>query len=192
VVKHAILHGPEFFSQLEGSIADLNPQSVEQFEPLVVRAAKVKVDVVNRDEREKQLRFVLNLGHTFGHALEEATGYSRFLHGEAVAWGLLAVTRLSERLGAMDPVTSARIRNLIFELGPLPGLKRIDPSRVVRLLSKDKKAIGGRIHWVIPERIGKVRIRTGVPLRTAAAALQDVMAGASDFTGAARGQDHRE
>lgn len=184
VVKHAILDGPEFFSQLECKLGDMTPQSVEQFEPLIVRAAKVKVDVVNKDEREKQLRFVLNLGHTFGHALEEVTGYRRFLHGEAVAWGLLAVTRLAERLDAIDPDSAAHIKNLILHLGPLPGLERIDPSGVMRLLVKDKKTIGGQIHWVIPERIGKVRVRTDVPPGTAAAALRDVMAESRGFSSA--------
>lgn len=186
VVKHAILDGPELFAQLERCIGEVNPQSIEDFEPLMVRAAKVKVDVVNRDEREKQLRFVLNLGHTFGHALEEATGYRRFLHGEAVGWGLLAVTRLAERLRAIDPGAAARIRNLILQLGPLPGLTRIDPSAVGRLLSKDKKTIGGRIHWVIPEKIGKVRITTDVPASTAAAALRDLMAESRQFSSAPR------
>jgi len=184
VVKHAILDGDEFFSQTERSLGELSPQNIGKFEPLLVRAAGVKVDVVNKDEQEKQLRFVLNLGHTFGHAFEEATGYRRFLHGEAVAWGLLAVARLAERLGAMDQDSAARIRNMILQLGPLPGLARIDPSGVIELLSKDKKTIGGKIHWVIPERIGKVRVRTDVPIRTAAAALRDVMAESQRFSGA--------
>mgnify|MGYP001294805507 CR=1 FL=1 len=188
VVKHAILDGPGLFSQIERSVEKMNPQSIEEFEPLFVRAAKVKVDVVNKDEREKELRFVLNLGHTFGHALEEATGYRRFLHGEAVAWGILGVTRLAERLGAVDRDSAARIRNLILQLGRLPSLAQIDPSVVIGLLSKDKKAIGGQIHWVIPERVGKVRVTTDVPLSMAAAALRDVMAESPRFSGALHGK----
>jgi 3-dehydroquinate synthase len=175
VIKHAILEGPEFFSEVERSIPSLKPENVESFEALLVRAAKVKVDVVNRDERENQLRFVLNLGHTFGHALEEATGYRRFLHGEAVAWGLLAVTQLAQRLGAIEPESATRIKNIIFLLGPLPSLARINHPSVLKLLSKDKKTVAGQIHWVIPERIGKVRIRKDVPMHVAARALQDTM-----------------
>jgi 3-dehydroquinate synthase len=193
VVKHGILDGPQLFSLLERRLGDASPQNLKIFEPLLVRAAKVKVDIVNRDEREKQLRFVLNLGHTFGHAFEEATDYRRFLHGEAVAWGLLGVIRLSERLHVIDTDASARIRNLILKLGPLPSLSPINPTRVLALLSKDKKTIGGHIHWVIPERIGRVRIRTDVPMRAAAAALKDLIASAPDFSGARpRGSSHRE
>src|SRR2546426_969916 len=85
VVKHAILDGPAFFHELEARLDSLRPSDPESLEPVLLKAVKVKVDVVSHDEREAGLRRVLNLGHTFGHALEEATGYPRFLHGEAVA-----------------------------------------------------------------------------------------------------------
>jgi 3-dehydroquinate synthase len=92
-------------------------------EPILIEAARVKVDVVSRDEREAGLRRVLNLGHTFGHALEEATEYRRFLHGEAVAWGILVVARLAELLGVLKPAEGERIANLVRRVGALPRIR---------------------------------------------------------------------
>src|SRR2546422_8923317 len=101
VVKHAILDGPAFFRELEARLDSLRSSDPESLEPVLLQAVKVKVDVVSRDEREAGLRRVLNLGHTFGHALEEATTYRRFLHGEAGGGGLVGVTRLRERTGVV-------------------------------------------------------------------------------------------
>jgi len=177
VVKHAILDGPEFFAQLEERLPRLRPGEGRILGAIIERAARVKVDVVCRDEREAGLRRVLNLGHTFGHALEEATAYRRFLHGEAVAWGLLAVTRLAELLGTMAPGEGERIARLVRRVGLLPPLRHIPAQRILELLPRDKKAVGGQIHWVIPERIGKVRIVKDVPLATAATAWRDIQQG---------------
>jgi len=143
----------------------------------LAQAAKVKVDVVSRDEREAGLRRVLNLGHTFAHALEEASGYRRFLHGEAVGWGMLIVLRLAELLDAIEPAESRRIARLVRQIGPLPGLQGLSVRRIINLLPQDKKAVGGRIHWVIPERIGKVRINDQVPMHIAETAFREVQRG---------------
>jgi 3-dehydroquinate synthase len=198
VAKHGILDGYELFEKLERELDFLLPESAPKLEGIIAQAVKVKVDVVNRDERESSLRQVLNLGHTFGHALEEATGYKRFLHGEAVGWGLLAVTLLADRLGYLKPPAARqgrsgqaaskgqegagegsdaeRIRRLVWRIGPLPPIQDVSPKAMVRLLPHDKKAVGGRIHWVIPERIGKVRIVTGIPLEVAANAWKELQA----------------
>jgi len=190
VAKHAILAGRGLFEQLEQKVESLTPKNAASLADLVARAVKVKVDVVNRDEREASLRQVLNLGHTFGHALEAATGYRRFLHGEAVGWGLLAVTLLAERLAHQSPparyqrgrqgsrVSGAsdaeRIRRLIWSLGPLPSIRDVSARRIARLLIHDKKAVAGQIHWVIPERIGKVRVVSGIPVETAEAVWREL------------------
>ncbi|MGH9353258.1 MAG: 3-dehydroquinate synthase, partial [Terriglobia bacterium] len=174
VVKHAILEGPGFFSQLERCAGSLRPEDVSALDPVLPRAAKVKIDVVNRDEREAGLRMTLNLGHTFGHALEEATHYEWFVHGEAVAWGLLAISKLGRRLGLLDPGQGERMENLVLRLGPLPAIRDLSPAKILRLLPQDKKAIAGKIQWVVPEKIGKVRVVTDVPAKVVAAALRDV------------------
>ena len=179
VVKHAILAGPPFFDELEASLDSLCPGNVKTLEPILAKAVAVKVDVVSRDEREAGLRRVLNLGHTFGHALEETTRYRRFLHGEAVGWGILAATRLAEHLGLLIEAkrqrsSSARIVRLLRRVGPLPSIQDLEPSKIMKLLPRDKKAIGGKIHWVLPERIGKVRVVTDVPPAIVAAAWREV------------------
>jgi len=174
VVKHAILDGPAFFRELEARLDSLRPSDPESLEPVLLQAVKVKVDVVGRDEREAGLRRVLNLGHTFGHALEEATGYRRFLHGEAVAWGLLGVTRLGERLGLIEGDGSERVAALVRRVGPLPPIQDLAAAKILKLLPRDKKAISGRIHWVVPERIGKVRIVPDVPAAVVRAAFRDI------------------
>lgn len=178
VVKHAILEGHPFFGQLEERIAELGPAYPENLEPILVKAVKVKIDIVARDERESGLRRLLNLGHTFGHALEEATSYRRFLHGEAVGWGLVAATHLGRRLGLLDAgkrggPQGERIIKLIRQVGPLPPLGKIDFAKVLELFSKDKKTVGGQIHWVVPEKIGKVRVVAGVAPAVVAAAFRD-------------------
>jgi 3-dehydroquinate synthase len=176
-VKHAILAGPALFAWLEGKVARLRPGQTMLLETLVARAAQVKVDVVSRDEREAALRRVLNLGHTYGHALEEATGYRRFLHGEAVAWGMLLVTRLAELAGGLDPAVGKRIAHLVRAVGPLPPIRGLSEEKVLELLLRDKKTVGGKIHWVLPEAIGRVRVTPDVPDAAVARAFHEVQSG---------------
>lgn len=177
VVKHAILVGGPLFNRLEKDIDSLRPDGADTLGPILARAAAVKVDVVSRDERESDLRRILNLGHTVGHALEEATHYHRFLHGEAVGWGILVATRLAERLGILAASEAERITRLVRRVGRLPVVIDLKPQRVLRLLPRDKKAVGGRIHWVLPEKIGKIKITADVPAAQVIAALEDVQRG---------------
>jgi 3-dehydroquinate synthase len=174
VVKHAVLAGPSLFREVERALGSLRPERAASLGPLLARAARVKVEVVSRDEKEAGLRRVLNLGHTFGHALEEATDYRRFLHGEAVGWGMLAALRLAEILGLIAPAESQRIAAAIRRLGPLPPVRDLKTARVLSLLPRDKKAVGGNIHWVLPERIGKIRIVSDTPSFAVEAAFQDI------------------
>jgi 3-dehydroquinate synthase len=174
VIKHAILAEPELFRELEIRMDDLVPANARNLGPILARAAQVKVGVVSRDERETDLRRVLNLGHTLGHALEEVTHYRRFLHGEAVGWGMLAATRLAVRLGILKTSDADRISALVLRVGKLPRVRDLSPQRVMALLPRDKKAVGGRIHWVLPERVGKVRVVADVSRAEAESAFRDI------------------
>lgn len=174
VAKHAILSGPSLFSLMEEVAGSLSPGSEGKVERLLVRAAQVKVEIVNRDEREADLRRLLNLGHTFGHALEEATGYRRLLHGEAVGWGLLCAARLGVLLNMLDAKEEERIVELVRSIGPLPPIRDLSLGKVKRLFPRDKKAVAGQIHWVVPARIGQVRIVNDVPIGLATEALHSV------------------
>lgn len=174
VVKHAILEGPDFFSQLEQCASSLLSDDASAIEPILPMAAMVKINVVNLDEREAGLRMVLNLGHTFGHALEEATHYERFVHGEAVAWGLLAISRLGQRLGVLGASEGERMEGLVWKFGSLPEIRDLSPAKILRLLPQDKKTVGGKIRWVVPERIGRLRFIDDVPASSVAAAFRDI------------------
>jgi len=176
-VKHAILSGPNLFGWIESKVGGLRPGHTEVLETLVARAARVKVDVVSRDEKEAARRRILNLGHTYGHALEEATGYRRFLHGEAVAWGLLIVTRLAELTGVLNHAVGKRISRLVRAVGPLPSIRDLGEDKVLGLLPRDKKAVGGRVHWVLPEGIGKVRVTPDVPESAVSQAYREIQRG---------------
>jgi 3-dehydroquinate synthase len=174
VIKHGVISGPKLFRQLEENLDRMLPANARHLGPLLAQAARVKVDVVSRDEREAGLRRMLNLGHTFGHALEEVTHYRRFLHGEAVAWGLLAATALARRVGLLDPAEAERIASLILRVQKLPRIHDLEAPRVMSLLTRDKKAVGGRIHWVLPEGIGRLKITADIAARDAEAAFREV------------------
>jgi 3-dehydroquinate synthase len=174
VIKHAIISDAGLFRELETLIDKLTAANARRLGPILARAARVKVDVVSRDEREAGLRRVLNLGHTFGHALEEVTHYRRFLHGEAVGWGTLAATRLAERMGLLELSDASRISALVRRAGKLPRIDDLSLDDVMGLLPRDKKAVGGRIHWVLPERIGKVRVVADVPQAEVESAFRDI------------------
>lgn len=174
VAKHAVLSGPSLFSLMEKSAGRLRPGMNGTIDALLVRAAQVKVDVVNRDEREADLRRLLNLGHTFGHALEEATGYRRFLHGEAVGWGLLCAARMGVLLDMLSATEARRISALVRKIGPLPSIRDLSLAKIRKLFPRDKKAVAGQIHWIVPEKIGKVRVVRDVPIETATEALRSV------------------
>jgi 3-dehydroquinate synthase len=125
---------------------------------------KLKAEVVSADEREAGLRQVLNFGHTIGHALEAATNYRYFLHGEAVAWGMVAAAQIAGAIGRADRETTQRIAHSILNLGRLPVVD-VRTSSVARLLHADKKTRDGVVHFILPTRIGKVEVVNDVPER---------------------------
>jgi 3-dehydroquinate synthase len=118
--------------------------------------------VVSEDEKENDLRRILNFGHTFGHALEAETSYERFLHGEAVAWGMKAALHLSGFLKMLDDADQKEMLACIDAYGPLPPLKGISRDRLAARLVSDKKTVQGKIHFVLAEGIGRVRVVSSV------------------------------
>jgi len=129
-----------------------NPKeySTDQWQELVMRCVAVKAQVVSEDEREAGARAALNLGHTLGHALEAATGYRHFLHGEAVAWGLLAAAQLGRRHGLLSSAGEEAISEAVATLGQLPSLDEIDPEAFRSHIGHDKKKSDEGIGWVLP------------------------------------------
>jgi 3-dehydroquinate synthase len=133
--------------------ADLSPAG---WCAAVVGAVRVKAEVVAADEREAGRRKALNLGHTLGHALEAATGYTHLLHGEAVAWGTVAVARLAAQRGLLSQAAAARLEGVLRSLGPLPGIDGVSPERVLDHLARDKKLDDQGVAWVLPTDDGVV------------------------------------
>jgi len=124
--------------------------SNDQWDELVMRCVEVKARVVSEDEREAGARAALNLGHTLAHALEAATGYRHFLHGEAVAWGLLAAAALGRRHDVVTGDGQAVIENAVSTLGPLPAIADIDPEALRSHIGRDKKRDAEGVGWVLP------------------------------------------
>jgi 3-dehydroquinate synthase len=131
--------------------------------------------VVSADERESGLRRILNLGHTFGHALEAETGYTRFLHGEAVAFGMRAAVYLGETTGHLSAEDSVEIIEMLDLYGPIPPLDGISSQRLLARLVHDKKTIRGDVHFVLPVRIGEAEVVSGVDERVALAAIRSAL-----------------
>ena len=152
---------------------DLGNLSTDQWQELVMRCVAVKAKVVGEDEREAGARAALNLGHTLGHALEAATGYTYFLHGEAVAWGLLAAARLGRRHGVLSSDGEEAISAAVATLGPLPSLADIDPKAVASHIGHDKKRSAGGIGWVLPTDNG-IALEQSVVTEEVLEVLQDL------------------
>jgi 3-dehydroquinate synthase len=134
---------------------------------------RLKASVVSADEREAGLRQVLNLGHTIGHALEAETGYTKLLHGEAVAWGMIAVTHIALSIGKLDSVTAGRISNSILGFGRLPRIQ-LKTGSILKRLRSDKKTRQGVVHFILPREIGKVEITDDVPEAIVRSAVEEI------------------
>jgi 3-dehydroquinate synthase len=156
-LKCGVLGNPALFSCLEKLEVKALRRDAAALEWVIAESVRLKAEVVASDERESGLRRVLNFGHTIGHALEAESGYRRFLHGEAVAWGMIAATHIAVATGRIDRNDAGRISQAVLGLGPLPKVQARGPA-IVRLLRSDKKTRNGVVHFVLPREIGKVEI----------------------------------
>jgi 3-dehydroquinate synthase len=158
------------FEDRRREILDRDPGVIEK---VIADSVRLKAAVVSADEREGGLRQVLNLGHTIGHALEAETGYRQLLHGEAVAWGMIAATHIALSTGKLDSVTAGRITNSILGFGRLPRME-LTTTNILKRLRSDKKTRQGVVHFILPREIGKVEITTDVPEAVVRIAIDEV------------------
>lgn len=155
VIKYGLLHDAEFFQWLEANIDRLLARNAEAVSFAILRSCEIKAAIVAADEREAGIRTLLNLGHTFGHAIEAALGYGTWLHGEAVAAGIMMAADLSHRYGWLQADDLARIETLLARAGlPVRAPAAITPERFMEFMSLDKKVQSGRLRLVLLERIG--------------------------------------
>ena len=161
-LKCGVIGNVELFLRFEQNRARILKRDPVEMEWLIAQSVRLKAEVVSADEREGGLRRVLNLGHTIGHALEAETGYRRLLHGEAVAWGMLAAANIALRVGRTDSVTAGRIADSVLSLGRLPEVN-VSPKKILGRLQSDKKTQNGVVHFILPREIGKVEVASDVP-----------------------------
>jgi 3-dehydroquinate synthase len=152
-VKAGIIRYRPLVRFMEEHVNEVLGRDPKTLEKVIAASIRVKAGVVNRDERENGLRMILNLGHTVGHALEQATGYKSLLHGEAVGWGMIAAFYLAKQRGTISSRQAERLESLIHLYGPLPPLK-LRVSKLLAATGSDKKNVGGVRRFVLPVGIG--------------------------------------
>jgi 3-dehydroquinate synthase len=157
VIKYALIFDAAFLSWLEQHIDAIVQRDPAALAHAIYRSCELKAEVVLADEREQGDRALLNLGHTFGHAIEAATGYTEWLHGEAVAAGMLVAADMSRNLGMLSLADVQRVRDLLARAGLPAQAPRIGAQRALDYMRIDKKARAGRIRLVLLERLGRAR-----------------------------------
>lgn len=172
-LKYGIIRNPRIFEFMEENRERILKRDPGTLEWLIAECVRVKANVVAADEHEHGERRVLNLGHTIGHALEAETAYKHFMHGEAVAWGIVAASMISVGMQKMDSGTAQRIISAILAYAPLPKVD-VRSKSVVKRLGRDKKATNGRVHFVLPTEIGRVDISADVPERAVMQAVEEL------------------
>ena len=163
IIKYGVIGDARLFRFLEEKMDKLLRRDASAVDFVIERSIRQKSQVVSEDEHESGMREILNFGHTFAHALESVTRYRKYLHGEAVGWGMIAAARLSVDLRLFSSRDAQRVVQLIASVGPLPAWPSANPARLVAAMQADKKTRAGRLRFVLPERIGKVRCGVEVP-----------------------------
>jgi 3-dehydroquinate synthase len=158
VIKCGAIRSPRLLGYIERRLPAILECRPEPMQHIILEACRIKADVVARDERESDLRVILNYGHTVGHALEAATRYQRFKHGEAVAWGMIAALGFGRTIGLLSDKESGRLTSLIHEVERLPPLKGIAIRAVWHALMRDKKFQSGSIQMVLLPRLGSTTV----------------------------------
>lgn len=173
-IKHGIIRDHELFAFISQNMAKIMTCDTETMIELVERNVKIKAAVVHEDPYEKGVRALLNLGHTFGHAIETVAGYTGILHGEGVALGMVAAANLALARGMLSSDDAEQIKTLI-DLAELPtSMPEIDVARVFEAMGRDKKVEGAKIRLVLPSKIGAAEVVRGVPDDQIIAAIESL------------------
>ena len=175
IVKAGIIRDAGLFRFLDEHADDVLARQPDAVDRIIADSVRMKCEVVSGDERETDLRRILNYGHTFGHALEAETKYTRFLHGEAVAWGMRAAAYLGEMTGYVSAEDAVEILALIRRYGPIPPVDGVSQENLFARLVHDKKTVQGKIHFVLPVRIGEVKVVAGVDEKAVREAISAAM-----------------
>ncbi len=161
-MKYGVIRNPAILELMEENREPLLQRRSKLLETLITECIRIKAEVVSGDERESGERVILNFGHTVGHALEAETNYKRYLHGEAVAWGMIAASIIGVSMEITEEKTAQRVIDLVMSYGPLPKVE-VNPKRIYGRLLSDKKSVGGVPHFVLASAIGQTEVANDVP-----------------------------
>ncbi len=175
IIKYGVIWDAELFGFLEANLDPIVALDQESVMHVQARCCEIKAHIVSQDERESGVRMVLNFGHTIGHALETAGKYRTVKHGEAVLLGMAAESFLAREMGMIDAPTHGRIESLIARVPLKCNLSRLEPSAILRAMSRDKKSVSGKNRFLLPTRIGEVRVVENVDRRLIQSALQRIL-----------------
>jgi 3-dehydroquinate synthase len=175
IIKAGIIRDAALFQFLSDCSREVLAQDPPAVDRIVADSVRMKAEVVSADEREGDLRRILNFGHTFGHALEAETRYTRFLHGEAVAWGMRAALHLGRLTGHISTADSAPIFSMLETYGPIPALHGISAENLFARLAHDKKTVQGKVHFILPVRIGEVKVVSGIDDKLVRQAIEQAL-----------------
>jgi 3-dehydroquinate synthase len=174
VVKYGVILDADFFAELEANADGLLERRAGLVERIVQRSCELKADVVEKDEREETgLRAALNYGHTFAHAFEAIAGYGKWLHGEAVAAGMVCASRLAQRRGLIDAGVTARQVKLLERLGLPIRPEKWPIDQLIASMRTDKKSVAGALRFILPRRLGEVALYDDVPESDVRKVLED-------------------
>ncbi|MDN5836046.1 MAG: 3-dehydroquinate synthase [Nitrosospira sp.] len=171
IIKYGLIRDSDFLEWIERNMARLLARDSEILIEAIRRSCQNKAEVVAADERESGVRALLNLGHTFGHAIENAMGYGVWLHGEAVAAGTVLAAELSRRMKLIGKIDVERIRNIYRQAGLPVMAPNLGPEKYLRLMGLDKKVEGGKMRFIVLKRIGEAVVHSDVPTEALAATL---------------------
>ncbi len=161
IIKYGVIGDTRLFQFLEGHMKKVLRRNRAALAFVIELSIAQKARVVSEDERESGLREILNFGHTFAHALESVTRYRKYLHGEAVGWGMIAASRLAVEKGMFSVRDDERVAKMIARVGPLPAWPSVPPRRLIAAMQADKKTRAGRLRFVLPERDWRGSMRRG-------------------------------
>ncbi|HEY3929019.1 MAG TPA: 3-dehydroquinate synthase [Candidatus Koribacter sp.] len=172
-LKCGVIRRADMFERMERERQSIVQRDPKLLEWLITESVRVKAEVVGADEKESGERRILNFGHTVGHALETETHYKYFLHGEAVAWGMIAATMIAAGLQRTDSSTAERIISSVLAYAPLPKVE-VSARKTAHRIKGDKKTVNGVTSFILPREVGKVEIVTDVPERAVIQAIEEL------------------
>ena len=177
IIKYGIIYDEDFFVFLEENRERVLALEPEALVHLIARSCEIKAAVVSQDEKEAGLRRILNFGHTIGHAIEKETAYIRYNHGEAVATGMVGAAYISKALGMIEEADYERVRQLTAAYNLPLQAAGVTVDAMYGDIFHDKKTVGGKVNWVLMEKIGAVCCKNDVPEAVVKQAMKAVSAG---------------